>query len=171
MFRIWSSTALILSLFVAAFTATTVYAQLGDTQTASGVINVAVSTSPNQLPDCSNAAPSESILWPPNHQFVAVEVVGVTDPDGDPITITIDSIHQDQAVDAKGSGKTSPDGQGVGTPTAEVRAERVGRGNGRVYHISFTADDGNGGSCTGEVLVSVPKSQGKKGVFDSTVVP
>ena len=51
-------------------------------------------------------------------------------------------------------------------------------GNGRVYRISFTADDGNGGSCTGEVLVSVPKSQGKKGaavddgpLFDSTVVP
>ena len=80
-------------------------------------------------------------------------------------------------MDAKGSGKTSPDGQGVGTSTAEVRAERVGGGNGRVYRISFTADDGNGGSCSGEVLVRVPKSQGKKAsavddgaLFDSTNV-
>ena len=167
----------IFALFTIAFAATTVYAQLGDTETASGVVNAAVSAPPNQPPDCSNAAPSKGILWPPNHKFAPVNVTGVTDPDGDPTTITIISIFQDEAVNANGSGDTSPDGQGVGTSTAEVRAERVGGGNGRVYHISFTADDGHGGSCSGEVLVSVPKSQGKKGaavddgaLFDSTTV-
>ena len=43
--------------------------------------------------------------------------------------------------------------------TALVRAERLNSnlgGNGRVYHISFTAGDGQGGSCSGEVLVDVP---------------
>jgi hypothetical protein len=64
---------------------------------------------------------------------------------------------------------------GVGASTAEVRPERAGSGNGRVYHITFTADDGHGGTCSSEVLVGVPKSQGKKGgpvddgpLFDST---
>jgi hypothetical protein len=102
----------------------------------------------------------------------------VTDPEGDAIAITIDSIFQDEPVDAPGSGNTSPDGQGVGTSVAEVRAERVGSGNGRVYHIYFTVDDGHGGTCSGEVLVGVPKSQGKKGapvddgaLYDSTIVP
>jgi hypothetical protein len=131
---------------------------------------------PNNPPDCSKVYPSKTSLWPPNHKFVKVNVLGVTDPDGDPITIRIDSIFQDEPVNGKGDGNTSPDGQGIGTSSAEVRAERQGSGNGRVYHIGFTADDGKGGTCSGVVLVGVPKSQGKKGgpvddgaLFNSTV--
>jgi hypothetical protein len=114
----------------------------------------------NQPPDCLEAAPSIDKIWPPNHKFVAINVIGVTDPDGDTVTITIDSIYQDEPVDTFGDGSFTPDGQGVGTDTAEVRAERSGTkkvpGDGRVYHISFTADDGRGGACTGTVLVGVP---------------
>lgn len=127
-------------------------------------------------PDCSNAQPSLDFLWPPNHKFVNIDILGVTDPDGDPISIAIDSIFQDEPLNGTGDGDTSPDGAGVGTLTASVRAERAGNGNGRVYHIGFTADDGNGGRCSAEVTVGVPKSQGKKGapvddgaLFDSTL--
>jgi hypothetical protein len=118
----------------------------------------------NTPPDCSEVVPSVDTLWPPNHEFVPIDVLGVTDPDGDAISLTIDSIFQDEAVDIEGSGDTGPDGQGVGASAAEVRAERAGSGNGRVYHIGFTADDGHGGVCTGEVLVGVPMSQGKNDV-------
>jgi hypothetical protein len=107
-------------------------------------------------PDCSSAAPSSATLWPPNHKFHSVSVNGVTDADGDAVTITIDGITQDEPVNGKGDGNTSPDGAGVGTDTAEVRAERSGKGDGRVYEISFTADDGNGGTCEGSVNVGVP---------------
>lgn len=131
---------------------------------------------PNEPPDCTGAYASLDTIWPPNHKFVAVDVLGVTDPDGDDVTITIDSIYQDEPVDSTGDGSFVPDGQGVGNTTAEVRAERDGSGNGRVYHIGFTADDGKGGTCSGEVLVGVPKSQGKNGapvddgaLYDSTV--
>ena len=37
-------------------------------------------------------------------------------------------------------------------------AERLGKGNGRVYRVNFTADDGQGGICAGAVKVGVPKS-------------
>ncbi len=129
-----------------------------------------------QLSDCSNGTPSVSILWPPNHKFAAINVLGVTGPDGDPATITIDSIFQDEPVDARSSGNTDPDGLGVGTATAQVRTERSGSGNGRVYHIGFTADYGDGDGCSGTVLVGVPHDRGKKGrvpvdegpLFDST---
>lgn len=132
-----------------------------------------------QPPDCSAAAASIDSIWPPNHKFVDISVFGVTDPDGDSVTITIDSIFQDEPVDTFGDGKFTPDGIGVGTDTAEVRAERAGTkkvpGNGRVYHINFTADDGKGGSCSGEVLVGVPHDKGKRSVpvdegalYDST---
>ena len=114
----------------------------------------------NQPPDCSQAAASIETIWPPNHKFVEISVIGVTDPDGDPISITIDSIFQDEPVDTFGDGSFVPDGSGVGTDTAEVRAERSGTkkvpGDGRVYHIFYTADDGAGGSCSGDVSVGVP---------------
>lgn len=112
---------------------------------------------PNEIPDCSTAEPSQSLLWPPNHKFVPITIDGITDFEGDSITVNITGITQDEELNAKGKGdgNTSPDGTGVGTDTAEVRAERAGTGDGRVYEISFTADDGNG-SCTGSVTVGVP---------------
>lgn len=140
-----------------------------------GLDNVLV----NCPPDCSNAAPSIAALWPVNHKFVPITIVGVTDPDGDPVTITIDSIYQDEPVNVIGSGSSEPDGMGVGTDTAEVRAERSGTkkvpGNGRVYHITFTADDGVGGTCTGTVTVCVPHDKADSEcvddgpLYDSTV--
>lgn len=115
---------------------------------------------PNRPPECAEAYADPGYLWPPNHKMVPVNIMGVTDPDGDGITIIIDSIYQDEPVDTYGDGQFTPDGQGGGTDTVEVRAERSGTlkvpGDGRVYHISFTADDGRGGVCTGEVLVGVP---------------
>jgi hypothetical protein len=77
----------------------------------------------------------------------------VTDPDRDPVTITINQIKQDEPTDCTGDGHTCPDGQGIGTSDAQVRAERSGRGNGRVYTIFFTARDGRGGSCQNSVAV------------------
>jgi hypothetical protein len=123
---------------------------------------------------CADGVPSIATLWPPNHGFVAISVLGVSDPEGEPVAITIDTILQDEAVNTPGSGSTSPDGRGVGTATAEVRAERDGGANGRVYHIAFTADDGHGGTCSGEVLVGVPRSKRHAMVddgplYDSTV--
>ncbi len=134
----------------------------------------------NQPPDCSGAYPSIARLWPPNNKFVPVQVLGVTDPDGDPVTITIDAIRQDEPVNTYGDGNFAPDGTGVGSSTAQVRAERSGTakvpGNGRMYHIYFTADDGRGLTCSGEVLVGVPhdvKDAVIDGgpIYDSTLTP
>jgi len=139
---------------------------------------VVVGLNLNGPPVCTAAIPSVDTLWSPNHEFVPINVLGVTDPDGDAIEIVIDSIFQDEAVNAPGSGNTGPDGQGLGTATAEVRSERAGNGNGRFYHITFTAADGQGHFCSSTVAVSVPKNQGNNGnavddgpLFDSTLMP
>ena len=134
----------------------------------------------NKPPDCTAVAPSIDKLWPPNHKFVSIEVLGVSDPEGDPFVITIDGIYQDEPVDTVGDGSFTPDGMGVGTSTAEVRAERTGTkkvpGDGRVYHISFTADDGHGGTCSSTVYVGVPHDVKDTPVdggalYDSTQLP
>lgn len=85
------------------------------------------------------------------------------------------SIFQDEPVKSPGSGNTAPDGAGIGTSTASVRPEREGGGDGRVYHISFTATSATGGACTGTVTVGVPKGQGHGApvdggpLYDSTI--
>ena len=117
---------------------------------------------PNLPPDCSEAYADLGCLWPPNHKFVDVSVMGVTDPDGDPVTITITAITSDEATatdEGSGGAKHAPDADGVGTDTASVRAERSGTSDGRVYMIYFTASDGRGGECEGSVMVKVPHDQ------------
>ena len=120
---------------------------------------------PNMPPDCSGAAPSVEQIWPPNHKMVDIEILGVTDPDGDPITIVINGITQDEVVNDGGDGDTAPDGTGIGNNIAQVRAERSGQENGRVYEISYTAQDGQGGECTDSVQICVPHDK-KDGCID-----
>jgi len=119
----------------------------------------------NEAPDVSGAYADNNCLWPPNHKFVDISILGVTDPDGDPVTIEITGITSDEptATD-KGSGgaKHAPDATGVGTDTASVRAERSGDGDGRVYVISFIASDGQGGETEGSVTVGAPHDQSSK---------
>jgi hypothetical protein len=110
-------------------------------------------------PNCCGAAASLGVIWPPNHKMVPETIVGVTS--GRPTTIRVGSIVQDEPVDALGSGNTAPDGSGVGTSIAYVRAERAGPGTGRIYFISFAATDTVGGQCTGIVRVFVPHDQGQ----------
>ena len=116
----------------------------------------------NQPPDCSGAQADIGCLWPPNNKMVSVSILGVTDPDGDPVSIIITGITSDEATATeKGAGGAvhAPDAAGVGTDKAQLRAERSGKGNGRVYVVSFIASDGRGGECEGTVKVKVPHDQ------------
>jgi CSLREA domain-containing protein len=114
----------------------------------------------NAPPVCSGATPSVARIWPPDHKMAQVSIQGVTDPDGDAVTIVIDQVRQDESTNGAGDGNTCPDAQGLGTATASVRAERNGQGNGRVYTLSFTATDEQGATCQGSVQVCVPHSSG-----------
>ena len=108
--------------------------------------------------------------------MIWVSVLGVTDPDGDPVSVTIDTILQDEPVHGRGQGRTGPDASVVGAGAVLIRRERSGLDNGRVYEISFTASDGQGGSCSGVVEVGVRRDQGNKSgpaindgaIYDST---
>ncbi|MES1242912.1 MAG: prenyltransferase/squalene oxidase repeat-containing protein [Acidobacteriota bacterium] len=128
----------------------------------------------NAPPVCSTAVVTPSRIWPPNHKLVKVSPGGVTDPDGDPVTVKVTSVYQDERTDHTGDGKTCPDTTGVGTAGVSLRAERSGQLDGRVYHLSFQAEDGRGGRCEGQVTVCVPHDNNRACVdqgalYDSTV--
>lgn len=127
-------------------------------------------------PSCEFARPSLDHLWPADLRFVPVSILGVTD--GNAVTIVIDSVFQDEPVTTPdvGNAPHAPDASGIGTATAVLRAERDPRGEGRVYHVGFTATDPLGQTCDGTVLVSVPRNLGRSGeavdggpLYDSTV--
>ena len=110
----------------------------------------------NDPPVCDTARPSSARLWPPNHVLMPVSILGVSDPNGDRIAIQATGIFQNEPVDGVGDGDTAPDAV-ITTEGVLLRAERSGSGSGRVYHVTFTATDGSGGSCTGAVVVLVPR--------------
>jgi hypothetical protein len=124
----------------------------------------------NQPPDCSEAYADPAVLWPPKHQLRSISIKNVVDPDGDVLSLGITGIVQDEPVNGLGDGDTSPDG---GFSPLQLRAERSGQGNGRVYRVNFTASDPSGLSCSAQVSVCVPKNQSSQCVgdpveFDST---
>jgi hypothetical protein len=118
---------------------------------------------PNRPPDCSGVAASRPVLTTANHRLVPITLDGATDPDGDPVTLSVDGVTQDEPVVSAGD-NTSPDAIDQGDGQLRIRAERNPHGDGRVYRIAFTASDGRGGSCSGTAKVSVPRKARKPAV-------
>jgi hypothetical protein len=106
-------------------------------------------------------------IWPPNHKMVAWDTsVLVSDAISQSAGFKLTGFTSTEAADATGSGHTSVDMAGwtVNTPdtSGQVRAERTGPGEGRIYRVYYTGFDlaGNSKSCA--VQLAVPHDQGKK---------
>lgn len=112
----------------------------------------------NDPPVCTLAQVTPNNLWPPNHKLASVRISGVADPNNDALRLVITQVTQDEPIEGLGDGDTSPDAVIQGS-SALLRSERSGNGNGRVYQIHFTADDDQGGICSGSVQVTVPHSK------------
>ena len=137
-----------------------------NTATTSVVVN-----NINNPPNVDHATPSVSTLWPPNHSMTQVSILGVIDAEQND-TITITGVTQDEPTSGLGDGDMPIDAVINSDGTVLLRAERDSSGNGRVYHIHFTASDFEG-SASGVVNVTVP--HGKKDIaidggelYDST---
>ncbi len=117
---------------------------------------------PNTAPDCSGVQPSLNRLWAPNHKFRLVSLAGATDPDGDVLSYEIRSVTQDEPVlrglDAK---------HGERSDQVWLRAERRGKGDGRVYRVEYLAWDGHGNACDGSAKVVVPHDRAHPAALDS----
>lgn len=114
----------------------------------------------NSPPSCASAVATPDELWPPNHKLAIVTLSGATDPDGDVVTLTVTAVTQDEPVSSADPGDVAPDAQAGPTgDTVFVRAERSDTGDGRVYRISFTGNDGAGGTCSGTATVGVPRGR------------
>jgi hypothetical protein len=107
-----------------------------------------------------SASPNE--FWPPNHKLMPVAIsVAATDnctalPQSEIVKVTCN-----EPVNGPGDGNTDPDWVLTGKLSLNVRSERSGTGNGRVYTITVACTDAAGNSALKDVTVTVPKSKGK----------
>jgi HYR domain len=129
----------------------------GNTNSCNSVVQV-IDTTP---PMISSASASPNVLWPPNHKMVPVTVaVSASDICSPTVTCKITSVTSNEPVNAPGSGNTTPDWQITGDRSVNLRAERSGGGNGRIYRLTVQCTDASGNHATKTVIVSVPHDQG-----------
>ncbi|UCG51651.1 MAG: S8 family serine peptidase, partial [Candidatus Latescibacterota bacterium] len=101
------------------------------------------------------------VLWPPNHKMVDITAtVTVADVCCDAPTFVLTSITSNEPDNGRGDGNTVNDIQGhdLGTPDTsfQLRSERAGPGDGRIYTIVYTATDCVGNTTAVSEEIRVP---------------
>jgi parallel beta-helix repeat protein len=113
-------------------------------------------------PTLSAVAASPNVLWPPNHKMrtVTVSASAADSCDTTPPACRLTAVTSNEPVNGSGDGETAPDWLITGSLMANLRAERSGKGTGRIYTLAVACSDAAGNLATGTALVTVPYSQG-----------
>lgn len=133
---------------------------------------VSLTIKADDVPPVITVSSAKTALWPVNHRFYTLKVsdfvTGLSDNCGSVPAVKITQVSSDEAANASGTGNTardiiiSDDGQSV-----QLRAERSGNGNGRVYTIQVAAADQYGNTGTAAYEVQVPHDQQKAAQADA----
>lgn len=96
-------------------------------------------------------------LWPPNHKMATINAtVEVTDICCEFPTFVLDTIYSSEPDNGKGDGNTTGDIDILNKTTFDLRSERRGGHNGRIYTIVHIASDCDDNKDTSTVYVRVP---------------
>ncbi|MFC1714361.1 HYR domain-containing protein [Candidatus Poribacteria bacterium] len=119
------------------------------------------------------------LLWPPNHFYHQISIVDLLDAQGVTITdicdvdvsiydVMIVSVSSDEPENetGDGDGNTDDDIVIINDQTVDLRSERQGVGNGRVYTINYAVEDFTGNVAYGSCQVGVPHDQAHKSPVD-----
>lgn len=113
-------------------------------------------------------------IWIPNHRYETFTIADFVSSVSDNCTalslddLVITGVIRDELEDAKGAGHTkndmviSPDGKSV-----DLRIERQGKGDGRVYTILIQAVDENGNTRTESFQVKIPHDRKGSAIYDN----
>lgn len=115
-------------------------------------------------PPTVTCSATPSILWPPNHKLVSVTAtVTVADAGSGPDGFMLVSVTSNEPDNSLGDGDQPNDIQGFVVSTADtsgsLRAERSGKGHGRVYTLAYRASDVAGNSAICSTTVTVPHNR------------
>ena len=134
------------------------------------IVNVVDSTAP--VMTLNGLTP---VMWPPNHKYqtfsVTDFVTSVTDSCDTGLgvgSVVISQVTSDELENSGADGNTLNDIViAADCKSVQLRSERAGNGDGRVYTITFKGTDSSGNVGTATAIVSVPKSQGSGPAIDS----
>jgi hypothetical protein len=113
---------------------------------------------------CPTLAPTvtKAILWPPNHKMVGIFIqANAADNSSQPVTLSA-RVSSNEPFEGLDDDDLSPDwtqptiNQDTGIISLQLRAERSGKGNGRIYTITITATDSSQNSSAADIQVIVP---------------
>jgi hypothetical protein len=114
----------------------------------------------DKTPPTISCTANPNQLWPPDNRLVAIQVsVSVSDALSGPAGFTLQSVTSNEP----DSGAGDIQGWAIGTvgTTGQLRAERSGSGNGRIYTLSYQGADRAGNTATCAATVTVPHDQGQ----------
>ena len=125
----------------------------GNTSTASVTLNI------DKTAPTLNITVSPGMLWPPNHKMVTI-TPSITVADANPGTmVKLVSVTSSEPDNGLGDGDTANDIVINAENTMSLRAERSGKGSGRVYTITYQATDIAGNATTATATVTVPHNK------------
>jgi hypothetical protein len=132
-----------------------------ETSECSAVITI------NDLRNPTLIAGEPYMLWPPNHKYqtfgpeMLLEVEGTGCPtDFSLDDVMIVEVSSNEPEDANGDGRTDEDIVLLCPNQVDLRAERMGGGQGRVYTITYRATFADGSTQDVDAYVVVPHDQG-----------
>ncbi len=124
----------------------------GDVDQCTGVVTVLDTVPPEIM-----VTVDRDVLWPPNHKMADVSAtVSVSDDCCAVVDYELVSVTSDEPDNGKGDGDTVDDIVIVSDHHFQLRSERSGKGDGRVYTITYLATDCSGNVTVGAAEVRVP---------------
>jgi endo-1,4-beta-xylanase len=111
-----------------------------------------------------NITLDKTTLWPANHKMVPVTAtINASDETSGINSVVLTSITSNEKLQSDDIQNAKVNVPITGSTTSfDLRADRLGHGNGRIYTITFTATDKAGNVVTKSVDVAVPHDQSKK---------
>ncbi len=134
-----------------------IFLKVTDETGLSGFCEAIVTVEDVEAPIIENVTSNPNVLWPPKHTMVQVNVnvLASDNCDTEP-ACSIVSVSSNEHVNGLDDGNTSPDWEVIGDLTVNIRAERSGTGDGRIYTITVECIDDSGNNSTETVDVTVP---------------
>jgi probable HAF family extracellular repeat protein len=128
----------------------------GNPSSASFIVSVRDTTAPT----IATVSPDRSVLTPPNHRMVPVQLaISVSDlVDAAPVC-RVESATSNEPDNGLGDGDTAGDIRVTGALSLELRAERSGKGAGRIYTMTVACSDQAGNVSRKAATVSAPKNR------------
>jgi hypothetical protein len=139
----------------------------GNTGTATQTVTVIDNTAPTITTNGQTLS-----MWPPDHEYQTFQVTqfvtGASDNCDSNVgvsSVVIEKVTSDEADNGSGDGNTVNDiAIAANCKSVQLRAERNGASDGRVYTITFRVRDASGNTTTATAKVVVPHNPGTTAV-------